>query len=83
MESTVQKWGNSLGLRIPKVMADELGIQPGSSVTVQVSRHVLSVRKAPRPHPKAYKLTALLKGITLKNCHREIVSGEPVGNEVW
>ena len=80
MQTRIQKWGNSLGLRIPKSFAEEAGVEEGSEVDLSVEGGDLIVR--PRRMP-SYSLKQLLRGITAKNLHREVETGEPVGREVW
>ena len=78
MIASVQKWGNSLGLRIPKPTAQSLGIEPGSRVKIVVHKGRLVITPAVR-----YALDDLLKGITPKNRHGETETGKRVGREVW
>ncbi len=80
MIATVQKWGNSLGVRIPKPLAEDASLKEGVSVQmlVQNGRLVMQAQKAPK-----YQLSALLKTITRNNLHKEIDTGSPVGKEVW
>lgn len=80
MIATVQKWGNSLGVRIPKPLAQDAALKEGSAVQmmVQDGRLVVEAQKA-RP----YRLNDLLKSVNRKNIHREISSGEAVGKEAW
>ncbi len=80
MIATVQKWGNSLGVRIPKPLAQDASLKEGVAVEmmVQNGRLVVQARKAPR-----YHLSNLLNAINRKNLHREIDAGSSVGNEAW
>lgn len=80
MLTKVQKWGNSLGLRIPRAFAEDAQVGPGSVVDVSLERGGLMVRPA---RPRKYALGDLLKGISKRNLHREVTSGDPVGREVW
>jgi antitoxin MazE len=80
MQTKIQKWGNSLGLRIPKSLAEQAGVEAGSEVDLAVEDGELIVRPARRPR---YDLTQLLGGVTARNIHREIDTGQPVGREVW
>ena len=80
MQTKVQKWGNSLGLRIPKSFAVQAGIEAGSEVDLSVEDGELIVR--PRRQPK-YELKDLLRSITAKNVHKEVETGDPVGREAW
>ena len=49
MKTTLQKWGNSLAVRIPKTMANEIKLEQGDSVELDVTDGTLSVRPA-RPN---------------------------------
>jgi len=80
MQTRIQKWGNSLGLRIPKAFAEEAGVQAGSEVDLSVEDGDLIIR--PTRLPK-YELRILLRRVTAKNVHDEVETGEPVGREVW
>ena len=80
MVTTIQKWGNSLGLRIPKSVAHDAHVREGTAVEIrsQGGRLVISPIKT-----KRYRLDDLLKQVTRHNIHREIDTGDAVGNEVW
>lgn len=80
MRSRVQKWGNSLGLRIPKAFAEDTGVMAGSEVELEVQDGRLLVTPVARP---TYSLESLLADVTPENLHSEVDLGEPVGNEVW
>ncbi len=79
MEAIVKKWGNSLGLRFPKVYADETGIFNGSKVDISINKGRLIIEPI-REDDKS--LAELLKNVTSKNMHREIYT-ESIGEEVW
>jgi antitoxin MazE len=80
MQSKVQRWGNSLALRIPKAFAQDLGLNEDSPVEISVTGRDLVV--SPRPS-RPFTLEQLLEGITDENLHDEIATGLAVGNEVW
>ena len=80
METKIQKWGNSLGLRIPKSFAEEAGVDAGSMVDLSVEDGDLVVRPLRSPR---YELKDLLRAVTSKNVHDEVETGEPVGREAW
>lgn len=79
MTSIIRKWGNSLGVRIPKGIAEQLDIGPGTTVEVKAEdgRLVLS------PSRPSYSLKQLVKDITPRNLHRETETGPTQGNEIW
>ena len=78
MTTTVQKWGNSLALRIPSSMAKDLQVHRGSVVEVTVEDGALVLK--PEPERK-FTLAGLLKGVTAANLHAETDWGGPAGRE--
>lgn len=80
MKTRVQKWGNSLALRIPKSFANEVGLLNDSSVEVSLTNGKLVVVPIKKP---GVTLKKLLTQITEKNIHHEVDSGSAVGIEAW
>lgn len=80
MRRRVQKWGNSLGIRIPKGLAMETGLMPGSQVELSVDDGRLVVEPVA---VASYELQDLIAGITEANRHDAVDLGSAVGNEVW
>ncbi len=80
METKVQKWGNSLALRIPKAFAEETHITQDMTVNLSVQDGVIVIKPVAR---RRYSLDDLLAQVTDENIHGEIDSGPPVGNEAW
>jgi len=80
MKLQVQRWGNSLALRIPKSVAMDTNIEQGT--TVELTTEGSSIVVKPVQH-KEYTLEELVAGITKRNRHEEVASGEPQGREVW
>ena len=79
MRTQVSKWGNSLGVRIPKAYAEEMGLSEGATVEVKLSGRKLVLT----PAQPEYDLEELVAGITRKNRHAEMDWGAPVGKETW
>ena len=80
MQTKIQKWGNSLGLRIPKSFAAEVRVDAGSTVDLSVEDGDLVIK--PVRHLR-YELRDLLRAINSRNVHREVETGDPVGREAW
>jgi antitoxin MazE len=75
----VQKWGNSLGVRIPGPYAEQLNIKDGSEVELLLMENEVIIRlKHSKPD-----LKDLLSRITPENRHQEIDFGKSKGNEIW
>jgi antitoxin MazE len=80
MKTRVQKWGNSLALRIPKSFAAEVGLDPNSSVEMSLRGGKLIVVPADKPK---FTLKQLLARVTEENLHDEVDTGSAVGGEAW
>ncbi len=80
MKTRVQKWGNSLALRIPKSFATEVGLQTDSSVEVSLVKGKLVIAPIVK---RKLTLRALLAQVTDNNLHREVDTGSAVGREAW
>jgi len=77
MRATIQKWGNSLALRIPLAVAKQIQVQEGDPVVLKVGASSLTVR----PVPKKLSLDALLDQVTPENLHPATDWGADVGRE--
>jgi antitoxin MazE len=80
MKTQIQKWGNSLAVRIPRSFAHESKIAQGSTVEVSLDEGKIVVAPV---YEKEYTLKELLAKVTKRNLHREIETGVPVGKEAW
>ena len=80
MKTRIQKWGNSLALRIPKPFAEEAHLAENSTVDVTLRKGNLVVVPVIETEPT---LVELVKQITPKNRHGETNTGKPIGHEVW
>ena len=81
MRTRIQKWGNSLALRIPKSFADEVQLERGSLVEVSLADGKLLI--SPVKEEEGITLEQLLAGVTEENLHSEIDTGEAAGIEIW
>jgi antitoxin MazE len=80
MKARIQRWGNSLALRIPKAFAAEAGLADDVPVDLSIVRGKIVVNPLTAESPK---LDELLQGITPDNLHGEWQSGPAVGKEIW
>jgi antitoxin MazE len=78
MRAKVQRWGNSLAVRIPRPVAKEVGLSPDSEIEMSIRDGSLVLV----PTRRQYSLEELVKGITPANRHEEIDFGPPVGREL-
>ena len=80
MTAAIAKWGNSLAVRIPQAIAEQVQIQAGSEINIDIidGKIVLT------PHRrKKYTLDELLDSMTSEHLHPVISTGVSVGNEAW
>jgi antitoxin MazE len=75
----ISRWGNSLGLRLPKAVAREADVDEGDTVDVSVRNGAIVIR----PSRPRYSLDQLVSKITPRNRHDESDWGAPAGHEVW
>ena len=80
MKTRVQKWGNSLALRIPKSFAVEARLAENTPVELSLVEGRLVIRPL---GPEAPTLEELLRGVTDQNLHGEWDTGPAVGREAW
>jgi antitoxin MazE len=80
MVTRVQKWGNSLALRLPKAFMAETNIEQDTLVDITLEDGKLIVDPVQR---RRWTLEELLEGITEDNRHGETDTGEARGKEVW
>ena len=80
MQTKIQKWGNSLGLRIPRSFAAEAQVEEGAIVDLSVENGRLLVRPL---RVRKYSLNVLLRKVNRWNLHREVSTGRAVGREAW
>lgn len=76
----VQKWGNSLAVRIPRVLAEEIGLRPDAPVDLSLVKGRLILEPV---QEQTFTLDQLLAQVTRDNLHNEVETGPPSGNEIW
>ena len=77
MQTVVQKWGNSLGIRIPNLYVKEFDLRNGSSVEIVEEEGKLVIK------PGKLTLEQLLSQVTEENIHEPWETGPSVGKEEW
>ena len=80
MLTKVQKWGNSLALRIPKAFALDAQLENDSFVEITIVEGQIIITPIAAP---SWTLEELLAGINKKNIHHEVDTGFAKGNEAW
>lgn len=78
MSAKIQKWGNSLGVRIPKNIIDTIELEENSEVEIETKDGAIIIF----PKKKKQSLSSLLSQITKSNLHK-VDEDEIEGAEVW
>ena len=78
--TTIAKWGNSTGVRIPRKIAEQADLHEGDQVDLQVEAPGVIVLRTLKSRPT---LESLVSRITSKNRHNETDWGQPKGHEAW
>lgn len=79
MQGTISKWGNSLALRLPRHVADQVCLVEGATVEIEIDDGSLRVT----PSRPKFKLSELLDGEPRRDNHAEVDWGGAQGDEVW
>ncbi|MBU4602989.1 AbrB/MazE/SpoVT family DNA-binding domain-containing protein [bacterium] len=80
MQTKIKKWGNSLALRIPKLLALDANLKLNKMVDLSIEKNSIIITPIGE---KEYSLGKLLKGVTKNNLHGEFDTGAPIGKEIW
>jgi antitoxin MazE len=80
VQTRVQKWGNSLGVRIPRGLAEEVGLGAGSEVSLSAKDGEIVVKPSV---PARLSLDDLLAEVSEENLHSSIDTGSAVGTEIF
>lgn len=81
MRARVQRWGNSLAVRIPTAFGRELNLRPESSVDMTLDQGRLVL--VPLEDSNVPTLSELLDQVSDANRHAEVDTGQPAGGETW
>jgi len=77
MQVTIKKWGNSLGIRIPKNILNSLHLKENQNLNIDIQNGNILIK------PVTKELENLLAQIEPKNLHHEISFGSTKGEEIW
>ena len=80
-QTKVSQWGNSLAIRLPQALVNELGIERGAEVALHIEDGGFTLTIPCLP--KKFTLEELLAGVTPENLHYETSWGKAQGKEVW
>jgi antitoxin MazE len=80
MKTRVQRWGNSLAVRIPRSFAEQVGLEENAPIDLSLAEGKLLIEPVTEA---GFTLDRLLEGVTDENLHREVETGPAVGREAW
>ena len=80
--TTIQKWGNSYAVRLPRAAMHKLNLQAGHSVEIRETTKgqtlsIIPVRQRP------ISLAEMVVRITKRNQHKAADWGTAAGKEAW
>ena len=82
MITTIQKWGNSQGVRLPKTILDVLLLQENDTVEIVTDNNSIIIKKATRKRRAKKSLEERFSNYTGNCQYTEWETGMPVGKEV-
>ncbi len=80
MRTKVKRWGNSLSVRIPKVIADEIGLKENAAIELFMKKNRIVILPLEKPKTSLKKLLSM---VNETNLHAEVDTGKPEGGEAW
>lgn len=87
MKATLQKWGNSQGIRIPKDLLDSMGISVGAEISIDISADRTSITLTPSgdrlPVRGRHRIGDLIAASSPDAFSGEVDWGESQGKETW
>jgi len=80
MKSKMSKWGNSMGIRIPRNIASEAQVDYNTEVEINVSNGTIVITPILK---RKFTIESLVESISEDSIHPETDTGDITGNEVW
>lgn len=79
MNTTIQKWGNSQGIRIPKFLLEALNWSDNEELTVSAKDDKIIIERA----DKRKNINELFYGFNEEYHPEDVDWGKPKGDEIW
>jgi len=83
MMTTIQKWGNSQGVRLPKVILESVELKENDIIDITVENDSIIIKKAARKRRAKVSLEERFKNYDGEYQPVEYDWGKPVGKELW
>jgi len=79
MKTKIQKWGNSLGVRLPKSITEQKALRAGIGVSIVIKDNQIVIE----PREEELSLESMLSTVSADNLHKETDWSPAKGNEIW
>jgi len=83
MTTTIQKWGNSQAVRLPKPILESLFLRENDQVEIIAENDSIVIKKTTRKRRASKSLEERFANSNVDHTFSEYDWGEPVGKEVW
>jgi antitoxin MazE len=81
MRSTIQKWGNSQAIRLPKAILEAAQLGEDEPVQIFAEQYKIIIKRAASMKHKTLK--ERLEGFAGEYAAEEWDTGAPLGKEIW
>lgn len=82
MTTSIQKWGNSQGVRIPKYLLDAVKLSTNDEIVIRAESDMLIIEKAAPPSARK-TIKELFADYDGEYTPQEVDWGEQAGKEIW
>lgn len=82
MMTTIVKWGNSQGIRLPKILLENINLAENDTVDVFIENNAIMIKK-PKPNKEHKSIEKLFEGYDGTYYPVNIDWGKTVGKEIW
>ena len=83
MNTAIQKWGNSHGIRLNREILNQSNLNPGDTVIVEAQKNIITIKPLKSQKRKKYSLEKLVAQIPDDYTAEELDFGKPLGREEW
>ncbi len=87
MNTTLQRWGNSQGIRIPKPVVESMGLEVGAEIQVELSEDARSIVITPLVDERPVRGRHNIENLIAESAPDAFADGydwgAPEGKEVW
>lgn len=81
--TTIQKWGNSQAVRIPKILLESVSLKENEEVEIMANEDSIIIKRPARKRRAGKSLEERFENYTGDYQCSEYDWGKPAGKEVW